>query len=355
MNKPTNSSSDVAGRLLALAIWLLPAHRREWGRAMQAELDHLDESAARRRFALGCLRVAFGRRATFRAILLVALSLTVLGVALVWASGIADPGVRAEAMVLVLILALCSGLGLGIGWFGPVAEGRSAHWVRGVGYATVGTIALFFIGSNRFPLGEPHADPAGWWIAALAVTSYLVTTMVTTARISPMHVAALTRSSVVGCGVASAWWIAMLFIPAVREQHVWGVLSVPAAMLAAGVLAARRPDSAAQGLFGALLSGTVSCMLIFIAAVGTYAIVPGLVPDVAGHLGDGLTAADRVSTNRIESTDPYIVQLLLGALLGTALCVVLIRIMVGAGGTGQRPRRAGRSRPRSPIAHSPNS
>ena len=211
----------------------------------------------------------------------------------------ADPGVRTEAIVLLTILALCSGLGLGIGRLGPVGEGRSAHWVRGVGYAAVGLLALSFVGSNRFPLGQPHADPGGWWIAALAVTSYLVTAMVATASTSPLRAAVLTRSSLIGCSAASAWWIAMLLIPAVRVQHVWGVLCVLVAMLVAGLWAVRRPESATQGLLGALLSGTASCMLIFIAAVGTYAIVPGMVPDVAGQLGGGLTAADRVMINRI--------------------------------------------------------
>lgn len=339
MNSSAKASSDAAGWLLELAIRLLPARRGEWGRAMQAELDHLDEAVARRRFAVGCLRVAISRPPMIRAILLVAVSLAVLSVAMVWASGIADPGVRTEAIVLVTILALCSGLGLGIGRLGPVGEGRSAHWVRGVGYAAVGILALSFVGSNRFPLGQPHADPGGWWIAALAVTSYLVTAMVATASTSPLRAAVLTRSSLIGCSAASAWWMAMLLIPAVRVQHVGGVLCVLVAMLVAGLCAVRRPESATQGLLGALLSGTASCMLIFIAAVGTYAIVPGMVPDVAGQLGGGLTAADRVMINRIESTDPYVVQLLLGALLGAVLIVVLISVSVRADAGGERELR----------------
>ena len=316
MTRSTDASADMARRLLALAIRMLPAHRREWGRAMQAELDHLDKPAARRRFALGCLRVAVGRRATLRAVLFLTVALAGLGMALVWATGIADPGVRAEAVVLVVILALCGGLGLGAGWFGPVGKVRSAHWVRAIGSATVGVIALFFIGSNRFPLGEQHADPGGWWIAGLAVTSYLVTTMVVTTHTSPVRAAVLTRSLLLGCGVACTWWTAMLVIPAVRAQHEWAALAVLAAMLVAGGLAASKHDSAVQGLFAVLLSGIVSCMLLFVAAVVTYAVAPGLVPDVAGQLSDGLTAADRVVTNRIESTDPYIGQLLLGGAAG---------------------------------------
>jgi hypothetical protein len=117
MNSSTKASSDAAGWLLELAIRLLPARRGEWGRAMQAELDHLDEAVARRRFAVGCLRVAISRPPMIRAILLVAVSLAVLSVAMVWASGIADPGVRTEAIVLVTILALAADWGSGsTGW-----------------------------------------------------------------------------------------------------------------------------------------------------------------------------------------------------------------------------------------------
>jgi hypothetical protein len=49
---------DPAGWLLALAVWLLPAERGEWGRAMSAELSHIDRPLSRWRFAAGCLRAA---------------------------------------------------------------------------------------------------------------------------------------------------------------------------------------------------------------------------------------------------------------------------------------------------------
>jgi hypothetical protein len=45
--------------LVALAARHLPPERQEWGQAMLAELDHIERRSARRRFALGCLRVAF--------------------------------------------------------------------------------------------------------------------------------------------------------------------------------------------------------------------------------------------------------------------------------------------------------
>ena len=48
-------------RLLALALTIAPAERREWFAAMAAEFDHVPVSA-RRRFALGCLLAAIRER-----------------------------------------------------------------------------------------------------------------------------------------------------------------------------------------------------------------------------------------------------------------------------------------------------
>jgi hypothetical protein len=49
---------DWPARLLTSAVRCLPAERRDWGAAMLAELAHLQQPFARRRFALGCARVA---------------------------------------------------------------------------------------------------------------------------------------------------------------------------------------------------------------------------------------------------------------------------------------------------------
>ena len=45
---------DLAVRYLELVARLLPGTRADWGRAMRAELDVIDNPAKRRRFALGC-------------------------------------------------------------------------------------------------------------------------------------------------------------------------------------------------------------------------------------------------------------------------------------------------------------
>lgn len=53
-----HSALDVPGFLLAWAVRRMAVERREWGVAMQAELDHIESRLQRWRFALGCIRVA---------------------------------------------------------------------------------------------------------------------------------------------------------------------------------------------------------------------------------------------------------------------------------------------------------
>ena len=52
------STMDPAGRLLAVAVAALPESRREWARAMTAELADVRGRSARWRFALSCARAA---------------------------------------------------------------------------------------------------------------------------------------------------------------------------------------------------------------------------------------------------------------------------------------------------------
>jgi hypothetical protein len=80
-----------------------------------------------------------------------------------------------------------------------------------------------------------------------------------------------------------------------------------------------------------------TCLLTFLAAITTYAVFPQLVPDVAGPTdAGGLTPAARAETNRVESADPYVAELMLGALLGGLLI---------AGSTSTRPLDRLRRRP----------
>lgn len=63
MSSPRGDRLDAAARVLGWFIALMPAHRREWGDAMRAELYHIGGGAARWAFVLGCGWVTFRTRA----------------------------------------------------------------------------------------------------------------------------------------------------------------------------------------------------------------------------------------------------------------------------------------------------
>jgi len=82
---------DGAARLLAAAVTFLPAHRRQWGTAMQAELADLAGPRARWQFAAGCAGVVATRPAVLRRAGYPLLTAAVLGATLWWTGRIAYP------------------------------------------------------------------------------------------------------------------------------------------------------------------------------------------------------------------------------------------------------------------------
>jgi hypothetical protein len=52
------SLADTPKLLLTIAVRMMPAERREWGAAMLAEVEQLQNPFTRWRFAMGCARVA---------------------------------------------------------------------------------------------------------------------------------------------------------------------------------------------------------------------------------------------------------------------------------------------------------
>ncbi|MBO4270419.1 hypothetical protein [Microbispora triticiradicis] len=124
---------DAAGRLLAFALWLLPAARYDWGLAMRAELAHLEQPAARLRFALGCVRAAAVQPVALRRL---ALSAGVAGaLALLLAGGVTYPAARLELTGLLSVVVLLAWWGARPGLLGPVRPSRTARVVPTTGFA----------------------------------------------------------------------------------------------------------------------------------------------------------------------------------------------------------------------------
>jgi hypothetical protein len=146
--------------------------------------------------------------------------------------------------------------------------------------------------------GGQH-NSTGYWITGIVTVLCIAAVL----RLSARAEARLVASVAVGAGLL--WWAALLASGGVRSHPQWAL----AVGFAAVVVAARRGREIA-----ALGAAFATCLAIFVVSVGTYHALPRLAPDIAPA-----NATDPLLENRIESTDPYVGELLLAALLGVAL------------------------------------
>jgi len=325
-----------AARILAVAVRALPPHRREWGQAMLAELAAIDDGRARRRYARGCLRAVLTNPGVIHTaaapVFLIALVVTTLALAAAFDS----TGVRVETFLWTATVGFLAWGGRRAGVLGPVGTGRVARGVRGSGYLLVAAVQLLFMTRG----GGTHDDPSGWFIAELVIALYLAACLVLTRGRAgdSWYLRVIVVTSVAG---VAAWWVPMLLSSTVRAHAVVALWLIPVAVMAALATTWRRGP--VQILYAALGTAVATCLLVFVAAVGTYALAPRLVPDIAGTstLG-GLTAADRAETNQVESTDPYVAELLLAGLFSLAVVACGIRL-------GRVPRAGSPSSAAAPV------
>src|SRR3954464_4515694 len=90
-------------RYLRAVVRLLPASRRQWGLAMQAELAAIDGTSERWRFVLGCTRVAVPPPAGPGVVPALAIAAGAAGVV---AGEIVLAGLVGQTIPLLLVLAL---------------------------------------------------------------------------------------------------------------------------------------------------------------------------------------------------------------------------------------------------------
>ncbi|PPK71318.1 hypothetical protein V5P93_003184 [Actinokineospora auranticolor] len=307
-------TTDFADRLLAVAVRALPAHRRDWGRAMVAELAALTDRAERRRFARGCVRaVAFSGpalRATTRVLVLLALSAVIV----VEATRLRSVGVAVEAVGLAVAV-------LGLVWrdsrrdaVGPVGGRVARQWGYAVVLATVAV--LLTTGVN---------DPSGWWLAAAAVVVYLAALLRITTRRADGIVSFPLVGALTAAGLA-VWWVPMLLLAAVRAAPAL-TFPVAFAVVLAGAVLGPRVGSRIRGLISGLVAAGALLLLVFLAAVVTYRVAPGLAPDLFGADWGAFPKATRLEMNSVEAVDPYVADFLLGALVGAGLIIITERLV----------------------------
>ena len=133
-----HAGTDLATRIVTAATHRLPAERRDWGRAMLAELAHIDRPARRWRFAAGVVRVALLPPAAdpHQVVGVAALGSLITAVAFL-ATSRAVPSLT--VFITVLSLTLCA--------YATLTVARTARTHRGRPHLIVGGVVLTGVGA----------------------------------------------------------------------------------------------------------------------------------------------------------------------------------------------------------------
>ena len=334
--------ADAPAKVVTIAAGWLPAHRRDWGRAMAAELAQIQGRALRWRFTAGVLRVVVFPPPRHRnRVLAVTVAGLLVAAGATVAAAIEVPGMSVFTAVLGLLLC---GYATAVTARSPRRPGTLRALVGAVAMAgvaaAVGTVV-------RIAAAHPAATTDGAHVFAilfaLTLTGYVAL------GLSPPglgdHANIVLRWALAAALASGATWtLAALATPA--TVGVIGFLSPvgAAAVLAASVGASAATASRTAGAQAGLLTVVLSAPLNFaigltaIMQVHHYALTTPYdvaayphsgYPDVASYL-----LSDAVAGNIIGLV-LYPIPLLALALLGAAAGTGLHRR--GSRRTGRRP------------------
>ena len=316
---------DLPRALVEAAAWALPDHRRAWGQAMLADLDHVEGLLARWRFAAGCVRVALvpPRPGGYLGRVLALGLAAAVGVSLYAAT----PATHVFAVAFAWLLA-------GYGWLaanrlspGGLRRLRATSAaVAGAALAGVAAVVgLTVYGVTRYPwAGE---DPAGLFSIFLAVvlTGYLAAAL-TPPRAALPYRGVAARYALPAVAAMGLLWAAGTLL---HQAYGWGTTgwSVPASLVVPGVVAAlatRAHRDVEAGVWVAACTGLLaglaffaSGMMLTYASTGWYARDPSTIHDA---LAVGVDPAS------------YIVGDNLGGLIIALLWMPLLTLAIGAVG-----------------------
>ncbi|HEY0530324.1 MAG TPA: hypothetical protein VGD29_01850 [Actinoplanes sp.] len=305
--------ADLPGRLLDATAHFLPAARPDWGRAMRAELAALEGRGERWRFAGGCMRAAITQFRLLRAAVHLAVVLGALGTVLAWAATIGFRPLVWPLDAVVSVLAVVCWQARRAAMLGPLGNGAIAWLLRAAGYLLAGGIAAVCVSHARATTGSESENGVGLLVGGVVVVAYALGLVLVCARSG--RATAQLRLTAVGCGAVAAltWLLGAVFVPPIPASTWWALALTGTAAIAALSMNLGTPRRA---LLAALLSGAITLALVFCAVVllaqyGPDAVIPAITPQAL--------PADRIAESRIEIVDPYILVLVLGGLVATAL------------------------------------
>jgi WD40 repeat protein len=318
---------DGADRLLALAAWLLPAGRQEWGRAMRAELAAIAPGRARWSFAAGCLRTALWPGPLMRVGRYVAVVVGAVGLAML--CGIT--GVfRAEVIGLGLVAPpVLWGLGRRDGAVGAVGPARAARVGRRVFLGVVAACVVVAVGNMAFtmPREGAGADP-GWAAFGLALVvvllcGYTALALAMTSAASGVTSVTLAASGGFGAGAGLAWCLLLPFNQTLSAPGPWWVavyavalaVVVVGAPAAAAILAVRHGGDTRQGVFAGAGAGAVAALVILAGGWTMVWVFPQLLDSGLLDKGPQWRPPDVVE----QVIPSYLVVVLLAPLFGAVI------------------------------------
>jgi hypothetical protein len=247
------SAMDLPGRLLATAVAALPERRREWGRAMTAELAEVQGRSARWRFALSSARAALRL----------------------------PPAGGWPVLTLVIAVAAVAAAGPAVG---AAVPGLSVFAVTFIGL--VGAMVVLAVARSprlRLPVPAPTVLVTGGVAAAIAATVVFLRREPAAAQYLPPAAAVYLAAVLAGClwiAVASPRWLGTSRL----APHLGAAAAV---VFAAWFLLSNRTDGTQPPLL--LVLGLAVVLVVTPVAVF---FVPAFVAGRAGRsLRSGLQAA----------------------------------------------------------------
>jgi hypothetical protein len=306
-------------RYLGAVVRLLPASRRQWGRAMQAELAAIDGASERWRFVLGCTRVAALPPARPGVVPALAVAAGAAGVV---AGEFALAGLVGQTIPLLLVLALLAWLGRRPGYLGPVGPSRSARAVRAGGYVAV---AAYLVAIAADGDGVLQPNRANWGpVFTLMPTLFTVLFLALTARGSRLGSTALATGVVGGLVAGLAAFAAIPFQE--TETSLGGgrlmIVAFAAPVAAALVTRARRQDQEQQ-VGAALSAATIAALVVALLGFAAVVVFPRSLDGVRAIMLPGTSHADLQTEQDIGASDTYWGVLMLATMLAAMLLVAL--------------------------------
>jgi hypothetical protein len=314
----TSSYQDTPARLLATAVRLMPAERRDWGRAMQAELTAIDAPPDRRDFAWGCVRAAAANFHLLRGAVHLIVVLGTLGTVLAWIATVDYPPIAAVLYVAATVLAAVCWGARRTGMLGPTGSGASAWLLRVCGYLVAGGIMAAGL-SHLTPATLEAADDS---VEVLVFSVIAAGFVLAVAAVCSRRSAATARvlATGVGSGLAGTlvWLVAVMVMPPIPPTVGWALAMTGIAAVTAVAANSGRAGTTAGCLLAGLLATATTMVSLFVVVVllarlGPDSVIPSIMPHaLPGH---------RISESRVEIVDPYMLILVLAGLAATALSV----------------------------------